>query len=308
MAGIAPIPSGRWLDAIDTEGSVADAARLSLEARLMTVAYYLPLAAYHAEQDTEHVHRLRVSTRRAMAALKLYDEWLSPKRARWVKKRLRKVRRTAGEGRDLDVLIERLTTQQFQCDAPVLALIEQRRAAIQPTIVRLAERSRRGDRYVRKVAKLIQSIGNKRNEAAQGVECFRDWAPRQLAAKTDEFLAAIPGTHAEVSELHRFRIRGKALRYSIELLAAAFAPALRKTAYRTIEELQERLGRINDHVTARDRLRGWAADSTDAELNKKLCSVADSEVAALFAELAEWSAWWTPERVEQLKQELLSAS
>ena len=45
------------------DASVDDAARLSLEARLTAVAHHLPLAAYHAEQDVEHVHRLRVSTR-----------------------------------------------------------------------------------------------------------------------------------------------------------------------------------------------------------------------------------------------------
>src|SRR5688572_28975969 len=108
MTGMALGPSGKWIAAIRPEGSVCEAARVSLEARLATVVHYLPLAAYHAAQDTEHVHRLRVGTRRAMAVLALYRNCLPRKPARWIKKRLKNVRRAAGEARDLDVLAERL--------------------------------------------------------------------------------------------------------------------------------------------------------------------------------------------------------
>src|SRR5215212_9146615 len=101
-------PSGKWIDGIGPETTVADAARRSLEPRLAVIAHSLPLAAHFAEHDIVHVHRLRVATRRAAAALKLYCDWLPRKSARWIKKRLRKIRRAASEARDLDVLIERL--------------------------------------------------------------------------------------------------------------------------------------------------------------------------------------------------------
>src|SRR4051812_42557814 len=100
--------SGKWIDGISAETTVVDAARRSLELRLAVVAHSLPLAAYLAEHDIEHVHRLRVATRRAAAALKLYGECLPQKSVRWFKKRLRQIRRAAGEARDLDVLIQRL--------------------------------------------------------------------------------------------------------------------------------------------------------------------------------------------------------
>ena len=91
------LPSGKWIDGIDPDGSVEDAARRSLKARLTAVAQALPLAAHLADHDVEHVHRLRVATRRAIAALKLYRDWLPDKPARWLKKRLKKIRRAAGE-------------------------------------------------------------------------------------------------------------------------------------------------------------------------------------------------------------------
>src|SRR3954452_6464358 len=100
--------SGKWVDGLGTDTTVSDASRCSLVVRLAVVAHTLPLAAHLSEHDIEHVHRLRVATRRAAAALKLYRDWLPQKSARWFKKRLRQIRRAAGEARDLDVLIQKL--------------------------------------------------------------------------------------------------------------------------------------------------------------------------------------------------------
>ena len=124
-------PSGKWID-IRPDDSVCHAARLSLEARFMAVVHHLPCAAYHFEQDAEHVHRLRVSTRRAMAALQLYRDFLPRKRARWMKKQLKKVRRAAGEARDLDVLGERFRTEYGERAAKVVQHISKEREAVQP--------------------------------------------------------------------------------------------------------------------------------------------------------------------------------
>src|SRR5215216_5421763 len=140
--------SGKWIDGIGPETPVADAARRSLELRLAVVANALPLAAHLSEHDIEHVHRLRVATRRAAAALKLYRDWLPLKPARWIKKRLRQIRRAAGETRDLDVLIERLQRELGARAAPIVQFFGKRRAALQPEIIDLAEDLRRDDRFV----------------------------------------------------------------------------------------------------------------------------------------------------------------
>jgi CHAD domain-containing protein len=130
------VPSSKWIDGICPDCSVEEAARRSLEARLGTVSHWLPRAAHLSDRDIEHVHRLRVSTRRAMAALKLYRDWLPAKHHRWMKKRLREIRRAAGDARDLDVLGARLADEHGeQIVAPVLKMIAARRAAVQPEIV-----------------------------------------------------------------------------------------------------------------------------------------------------------------------------
>jgi hypothetical protein len=71
--------------------------------------------------------------------------------------------------------------------------------------------------------------------------------------------------------------------------------------------LQEQLGNINDHVTARDRLRDWAAETSDPRLRDRLCELAEDEVAHLTAKLSAWREWWTDERVEQVRRGLMSA-
>lgn len=298
-------PSGKWIDGICPDGSVGDAARLSLAARVPAVAHWLPLAAHHADQDVEHVHRLRVSTRRAVAALRLYREWLPRKQARWVKRRLKRIRRAAGEARDLDVLAERMQRDYGERAAAVLPKIAAERAAVQPAVVQVAERCRRDDRFVRKTGKLLDGIRPPNEDlAATQSACFRDWAAEQLAKTAAPFFAALPGDTADMAALHQFRIRAKALRYAMELLAPAFGPELRDELYPIAEQLQERLGQINDHVAARDRLRAWAAAS-DAAQQKWLCELAESEATRFADDLREFHVWWTAERVESLRTGLL---
>src|SRR5215212_5938250 len=122
--------SGKWIDGIGPETTVAEAASRSLEPRLAVIAHSLPLAAHLAEHDIEHVHRLRVATRRAAAALKLYRDWLPRKSTRWIKKRLRQIRRAASEARDLDVLIERLQRELGAQAEPIVQFLGKRRAAL----------------------------------------------------------------------------------------------------------------------------------------------------------------------------------
>ena len=296
-------PSGKWVEGIFPDGSVEDAARRSLEARLTTVNHWLPLAAYLADQDPEHVHRLRVSTRRAVAALRLYRDCLRSKPARWLNKRLKKIRRAAGEARDFDVLASRLDLTYGQRAGPVVAIISKRRAAVQPAIIKTAERCRRRDRFVRKTAKLLECIYPPDKHKSQPI-VFRSWAAKQLNEAAQPFFDALPDEAADTKALHQFRICAKALRYTIELVAPTFGPELRDEYYPLVEELQERLGKIQDHVTASDRLCKWADDESDAATHELLRELAAEEGTRLEEELRKFRAWWTAERVEALRRGL----
>ncbi len=300
--------TGKWIDGIGPESRIEDAARRSLEPRLAAVAHLLPMAAHLAEHDIEHVHRLRVATRRATAALKLYWDCLSPKPRRWVKKWLRKVRRAAGDARDLDVLSDRLARDYGELVTPVIDLIANDRAAVQPAILRVAERCRVRDRFVRKTAKLLHRIQTPSTSTEN--ECpplFRDWSRKQLAKTADKFAAAMPNVSSDTAALHQFRIRAKALRYAIELVAPAFGPELRNDLYPIVEELQERLGKVQDHVAEIARCQAWAADVRNEPLRERLRELSEAETRGLADSIQEFHAWWTDERVLRIRA-LLEAS
>lgn len=305
---------GKWIEGIRPEESVADAATLSLSARLAAVGHWLPLAASHATQDIEYVHQLRVSTRRAGAALDLYRDWQATRTRRWIKKRLKRIRRAAGTARDLDVLGARL---RFELGADesseLLAQIAKQRAAAQPSIVRVAERMRHQERFARKVHRLLDGIETPDAvlpdailEEREQPLSFRNWARQQLSSVAREFFAATPPDLGDLIALHDFRIHGKQLRYAIELLAPAFERALRREHYPVIEALQERLGKINDHVVGAERLRAWSEEVASDHLRKSLRTLADKDRAQIDGEIDSFRNWWSAERMESLRRAFLA--
>jgi CHAD domain-containing protein len=301
------IPSGKWIEGIGPDTEVAEAARVSLDARLAAVVYWLPAAAYCAELDIEHVHRLRVSTRRAMAALKLYADWLPAKRLRQIKKQLKKIRRAAGDARDLDVLAERMRRESEVGDESLLAEIAVRRAKVQPAIEEIADHCRRKNSLARTIRKLLQGVRPRGPDCDHGRSApFQVWAHERLAELAQAFFAAMPADDADTAALHQFRIQAKALRYAVELLAAGFGPELRDEHYPVIEKLQERLGRINDHAAAAAHFREWSSD--DPSRASAFEGLAQQEMQRLDEEERTFREWWSPERVEALRRGLLGES
>jgi len=96
-----------WLVVEHGRTPASHVARRALRKRLDAVWTELQGAAGE-RPDAERVHRLRVATRRTLAAVDAFADLLPAKRRDWFAKRLRKLRRAAGETRDLDVLTDRL--------------------------------------------------------------------------------------------------------------------------------------------------------------------------------------------------------
>jgi hypothetical protein len=71
----------KWIPGIDPEEPVTSAAGRTLEARLAQVSHYAPLAATRSAETTEYVHQLRVATRRAAAALRVFADSPTEKNA-----------------------------------------------------------------------------------------------------------------------------------------------------------------------------------------------------------------------------------
>src|SRR5262249_3925127 len=156
---------------------------------------------------------------------------------------LKRVRRTAGRVRDCDVFAKRVAGANG--DWPDDLVKERVRA--HKKLVALYARLGRDKRLRRQVDKLLDRL-RKRN--AGRTERFADRARDTLRPIAAAFFTALPDEAGEADALHRFRLAGKDLRYAMELLAPAFAPSFRDEVYPVLSNLQEKLGAINDLVSA----------------------------------------------------------
>ena len=81
------------------------------------------------------------------------------------------------------------------------------------------------------------------------------------------FFAAVPRDATDLAALHMFRIRGKELRYAMEVLAGAFSDEFRTRLYPIVESIQERLGEVNDLVTAKAKIE--SENQPSCQIKKK---------------------------------------
>lgn len=79
------------------------------------------------------------------------------------------------------------------------------------------------------------------------------YALERIGSLMKEFEDMATPAPASYEDLHRLRILGKRLRYSMEVFAECFEPPLRERLYPAIEAMQETLGSITDAHVAMDR-------------------------------------------------------
>ena len=275
---------------------VSSLAKRVVERRLAKVARLLPRAAKHPERNVEYVHDLRVAARRATVALQMFAPCLpGPERERMTAQ-LRRIRRSAGPARDLDVIEERLSRIAVAGGAtPQLAVvidrIRRKRHRAQKPLRRAHKRARKQGFRVQ--ASSISQQVRWRGEAPE--PDVREWAGAALRPLLDRFAARSSADLTDKRALHRMRIAEKRVRYSLDALREAAVPPVDRVSP-VLEELQERLGEINDHDAARALLLRWRSGSKDDSLR---------EIFGYLAAFEQWSgsyahdqflAWWTPSR------------
>jgi CHAD domain-containing protein len=282
----------KWLPDVSPDDRTADVAARALANRLDAVRRYLKRVARTA--GAEDAHQLRVCARRAGAALRLYADLLPPRDVRWFRKWLKRLRKAAGRVRDSDVLARRVTGPD---DRRPDQLRSVRRRGVKK-VRRLADQLGGGRRLRRRAQKLLACVGEK----LAGAERFGERARATLRPLVETFFAACPPPGADDAALHRFRIRGKELRYALELLAGAFPPALRDDLYPILTTLQERLGLVNDLATAQRRVQEWLNETGDpatvSHLRRRQAAVGEELVRAQ----SEFQRWWTPELRDALRR------
>ncbi len=216
---------------------------LRLLNRMAAEARHTLLAA-----DVEAVHDLRISIRRLMASLDLFDAGLGEHGGRKIRKRIKKLLDFAGAVRDCDVAakyVEKFGTVP-QESAQLLAAIQARRNESVPAL--LAGLQDRIDRQsiAKWRAKLRTAPGNGEvEETAREIldQMFQEFMKRGQKAANP---------HASGRQLHHFRIAAKSLHYGLELPVAPENPAWMEGA----KAVQKLVGEIHDCEAVRALIAG----------------------------------------------------
>ncbi len=241
-------PPGKWIGGLEPSMPLADAVRRVLDVRLAAVERLLPLASDRADEDVEHVHQLRVATRRADAALRIFGSSLPRKRLAKARSRLKRLRRAAGAARECDVH-SRLIEDDLEGAPPAPAAkalratatwIQRRRREAQDAI-RDAASDMTPAKLERRRRRLLESVKEKAAGGPTLADACRSQVPALVAALVDADEAGLD----DFESLHRLRIAAKRLRYALEVFAPCFGPGFRAT-YAIVEDLQETLGAVND--------------------------------------------------------------
>jgi CHAD domain-containing protein len=247
---------GKWINDLSADTPLAEAARRVLKVRFDMVRNNLPLAIDKAGEDVEHVHQLRVATRRARAALDVFKVCLPGKAYDAARKHLRRIRRAAGAARDWDVFLEHLTApgkvaSRHRAGMDMLiGYAISRRAGAQTDLTDLG-RQKRPAKFADASAELLDAV-----QACGGsLRTLIDLAVPTLAELWRELARAAAGDLDDYAHLHQVRIIGKRLRYAMEVFAGCFAARFRDELYPAIEEMQEILGLANDSHVAIGRLQ-----------------------------------------------------
>ena len=270
---------GKWIEGLTLGMPVADAARIVLDARFAVVRNFLPLAVEKAHEDIEYVHQLRVGTRRAAAALRVFEDALPRKLLKTTKRTLRRFRRAAGDARDWDVFLASLPDAKAarrRAAKPAFDFLVGyafgERAATQ---LQLADAASEAGPLFKEQSEELPGRAHAIPSAEKGDSPPADLgtlATRQLSVLFREFNAGVEANPAEVEQLHALRIVGKRLRYAIEIFAGCFPPGMKETIYPAVEHAQEFLGDVQDAVVGVKRL-GCIRGTVQAVMPKQLTRV-----------------------------------
>ena len=267
-----------------------------LDDRLKAVCQNLPLAAFNSDEDVEHVHRLRISLRRASEAIRIFTPLMERAEVDEIRNRLRRFRQATDEARNLDVMAERFSCSE---DVPVqfLEFLHSERQRVQE-LIRTTYAEAQADKFEESIEPLVSQVESHRN--GRGKQKFGRHAHEYLASAVRNFFEAAESNLTTHESLHALRIRTKKLRYTMEILAAG--TIIDSKLFSRVKLIQKLLGTVNDHATAKLIFHSWRSTIVDLELKAFLNGLLHAEEQAAEDLRAAFLATWTPKVVSRLKR------
>jgi CHAD domain-containing protein len=250
---------GKWIEGLTPEMTVSSAARDVLDTRFKVVRHYLPLAVEKSSEDPEYVHQLRVGTRRAGAALRVFADCIPRKHFKGVRQSLRLIRQAAGDARDWDVFLLGLPATKPLMSEPGKPALDflvgysmGERAAAQVRLVNAATAA--AVTFTHESENIPNLVHEPKGNSSPTT--FGDLAANHLGELLTSLTTAAAANPSNPTELHQLRILAKRVRYALEIFVDCFPVVFKETVYPLIEQIQEILGDFQDASVGLTRLGG----------------------------------------------------
>ncbi len=257
------------LDLCETVGlqpddAMAEAGRKVLHFHFERMLFHEPGVRLGA--DIEHVHDMRVATRRMRSAFRLFAPFFDAKTVRPLVRGLRRTAQALGAVRDLDVFREK--AERFVAEHPGLSLEPlfstwqaDYDAARQALLAELDSK-----RFARFVERFQTFISTPRmgaisvNDNSALANQVRYVVPRLIYEHYERVRAyeTVLG-EASLDTLHALRIDFKRLRYAVEFFAEVLGPEA-SLVIKEIKIMQDHLGDLNDARVALEMLEGFISE------------------------------------------------
>lgn len=288
------------------ENSLEESVRAVLTESLRSVQRWLKRAAEKWTDDDESVHQLRVSGRRALSALNLFEAMVPTAEVHWFRKRLKAILKAAGRARDLDVLIK---TQLPRCGKARKILAKRwhaKRAAAQKPLVVFYRKLKQTDQFRKHIRALVRNLKTAALAAERDAQLICDERIQpQLASLCSSVVKALE-IEADEESLHELRIAVKRLRYAAELLLPVLQSQQLRDMAQALPELQKQLGAMQDHVVAAQELQRSIKRLRKQSHQEILLDLIEIETRSLADSVATNREWLNSDACRELKQRLES--
>ena len=288
------------------ENSLEESVLTVLTESLRSVQRWLKRAAGKWTEDDETVHQLRVSGRRALSALNLFEAMVPTAEVHWFRKRLKAILKAAGRARDLDVLIK---TQLPRCGKAGKILAKRwhaKRAAAQKPLVVFYRKLKQTDQFRKHIRALVRNLKTAALAAERDSQLICD--ERILPQLASLFSSVVKALEIEADEesLHELRIAVKRLRYAAELLLPVLQSQQLRDMAQALPELQKQLGAMQDHVVAAQELQRSIKRLRKQSHQEILQDLIEIETRSLADSVATNREWLNSDACRELKQRLES--
>lgn len=210
--------------------------------------------AAKSPEDPDAVHDLRVAIRRVRQALRMFPDAFGQD-AKKARRQLKKVMTVLGAVRNYDIIPAILKDANARAGEALLKAIQKDRQNAQKEL-EASLKAWQKQNVMRKWKPKVHS--------ADAADKLFEEARMKLPGLAGEFFETgnyVARKKVPYSRMHRCRLLGKQLRYSIEMFEMDKASAF-QARFKTLKQLQDELGSLNDCVTVIGLIQGYPAVKT----------------------------------------------